>query len=101
MTVWKYHVQSWTKTSTGDSFSTEGLGVAYGTCNGMGWLLEMIVLIRVMEELCTVHDGQSWTKTSTGDSFSEYCYGVAYGTCNGIPLWVAVGHGWLWKYYVQ
>ena len=87
--------QSWTRTSTGDSFvgeASSGYGVAYGTCNGTS------LWVAVGEDgsggygnIMYSSDGQSWTKTSTGDSFVQAGNGVAYGTCNGVPLWVAVG----------
>jgi hypothetical protein len=82
--------QCWSKTSTGDSFSARGRGIAYGTCNGTS------LWVAVGDDtgygnIMYSSDGQSWTKTSTGDSFSTNGYGVAYGTCNGTPLWVAVG----------
>ena len=63
--------QSWTKTSTGDSFSTHGNGVAYGTCNGTPlWVAVGEVTDGGYESIMYSTDGQSWTKTSTGDSFS-------------------------------
>ena len=65
--------QSWTETSTGDSFFNFGRSVAYGTCNGIPLWVAVgddqfnSPKISIMYS----SDGQSWTKTSTGDSFSE------------------------------
>ena len=85
--------QSWTKTSTGDSFSSLGFGVAYGTSNGTSplWVAVGQVVGGGYGNIMYSSDGQSWTKTSTGDNFSYEGRGVAYRTVNGSPLWVAVG----------
>jgi hypothetical protein len=85
--------QCWTKTSTGNSFSVRGRGVAYGTCNGTSLWVAVGNGDGGYGNIMYSSDGQSWTKTSTGDSFSVAGRGVAYGTCNGTPLWVAVGDG--------
>ena len=87
----------WTETSSGDSFSSLGLGlgVAYGTSNGVSPLWVAVGddgLAGGYGSIMYSSDGKEWTKTSSGDSFTGYGSGVAYGTSNGVsPLWVAVG----------
>ena len=79
--------KEWTKTSSGDSFTGYGSGVAYGTSNGVSPLW-----VAVGDDgtsygsIMYSSDGKTWSKTSSGDSFSAIGYGVAfdqvlYGVC--------------------
>ena len=85
--------KNWTQTSSGDSFSNAGAGVAYGTSNSASPLWVAVGdddggLGSIMYS----DSGKNWTQTSSGDSFGVQGWGVAYGTSDGTsPLWVAVG----------
>ena len=85
--------KEWTNTTSGDSFSTRGYGVAYGTSDGVSPLWVAVGYDDGYGNIMYSTDGETWKKTSSGDSFTDYGSGVAYGTSDGAsPLWVAVGY---------
>jgi hypothetical protein len=85
----------WTKSSaSGDTFSSEGLAVAYGKqSNGTSPLWVAAGDDGGNGSLMYSTDGICWTKSSaSGDTFSSEGLAVAYGKqSNGSPLWVAAG----------
>ena len=94
--IYSENGKTWKKTSSGDSFSSYGEGVAYGTSNGTSPLWVAVGKDDGYGNIMYSSDGKEWKKTSSGDSFSSYGEGVAYGTSDGAsPLWVAVGNGYV------
>ena len=93
--------KNWTETSSGDSFSFQGYGVAYGTSNGTSplWVAVGSATAGGYENIMYSSNGKIWTETSSGEFFNTNGEGVAYGTSDGAsPLWVAVGQGGSNKY---
>lgn len=88
--------QTWTKTSSGDSFSVKGNKVAYGTSDGVCPLWVAAGRAGSGSELGNMmysENGKVWSKPTSGDTFDQ-AIDVAYGTSDGYqPLWVAVGEG--------
>ena len=86
--------KNWTQTSSGDSFTIFGNGVAYGTSNNTDQLWVAVGEdIGGYGSIMYSKNGKNWTQTSSGDSFSVLGNNVAYGTSDGTcPLWVAVGN---------
>ena len=86
----------WNDSVGGNTFSSTGLGIAYGT-SGDG--TSMWVAVGESLPGGTSHgnvlysyDGISWSDSVGGTSFSNRGEGVAYGTSrDGTPMWVAVG----------
>ena len=70
--------KEWTKTSSGDSFSIQGLRVAYGTSDGTSPLWVAVGSDSTgYGNIMYSSNGKTWTKTSAGDSFRFFSKGVA------------------------